>query len=70
MDCIFISDSDASEFSHIDELLSNSLSFLYLNVQSLLPKLDMILAEYSEFDILSFTETWLNSLTGMILQNL
>ncbi|CAC5407086.1 unnamed protein product [Mytilus coruscus] len=32
----------------------------HLNIQSLAPKIDLIQAEYSEFDILVFTETWLN----------
>lgn len=39
------------EFSHIYEIFSNSISFLHLNVQSLLPKLDLIIAEYNDFDI-------------------
>ena len=52
------SDSDTSS---IFEMFSTSFSFLHLNVQSLVPKLDIISAEYDEFDILSFTETWLNS---------
>ncbi|CAC5398371.1 unnamed protein product [Mytilus coruscus] len=41
-------------------MFSTSISFLHKNVQSLLPKLDLIVAEYEDFDILSFTETWLN----------
>jgi hypothetical protein len=28
-------------------------------VQSIIPKLDLIAAEYTDFDILSFTESWL-----------
>ena len=28
---------------------------------SIVPKLDIIMAESSEFDILSFSETWLNT---------
>ena len=38
----------------------NSVSFVHLNVQSLLPKLDIIEAELFNIKILSFTETWLN----------
>ncbi|CAC5411166.1 unnamed protein product [Mytilus coruscus] len=42
------------------EMFSTSISFLHSNVQILLPKLDLIVAEYEDFDIMSFTETWLN----------
>ncbi|VDI33784.1 Hypothetical predicted protein [Mytilus galloprovincialis] len=55
-----ISFESVSESNSIREMFSTSISFLHLNVQSLLPKLDLILAEYEHFDILSFTETWLN----------
>ena len=41
--------------------LSRHLSFVHYNVQSIVPKLDIIMAELSEFDILSFSETWLNA---------
>ena len=40
--------------------LSNHLSVVHYNVQSLLPKLDLLTTELNEFDILAFTETWLN----------
>ena len=40
-----------------------NVSFLHLNAQSLKPKLDIISAEYGDFDILSFTETWLSHST-------
>ena len=33
---------------------------MHYNVQSLVPKLDLLTTELSEFDILAFTETWLN----------
>lgn len=49
----------SSEFSCIYDLVSNSVSFLHLTVQSIIPKLDLIAAEYTDFDILSFTESWL-----------
>jgi exonuclease III len=39
--------------------MTNSVSFLHLNIQSIVPKLDFIIAEYSCHDILSFTESWL-----------
>ena len=41
--------------------LCNRLSFVHYNVQSLVPKLDILGAELLEFDVLAFTETWLNS---------
>lgn len=41
--------------------LSNHLSFVHYNVQSLGPKLDILGTELFEFDILAFSETWLNS---------
>ena len=40
--------------------LSNHLSFVHYNVQSFLPKTDLLVAELCEFDILAFSETWLN----------
>ncbi|VDI33342.1 Hypothetical predicted protein [Mytilus galloprovincialis] len=55
-----VSFESVSESNSIREMFSTSISFLHLNVQSLLPKLDLILAEYKDFDILSFSETWLN----------
>lgn len=39
---------------------SNNLSFVHYNVQSILPKLEILHAELIEFDILAFTETWLS----------
>ena len=56
-----ISSDDSSIGSSLCEMFSTSVSFLHLNVQSLVPKLDLIIAEYEDFDILSFTETWLNN---------
>ena len=51
--------NDSSEMSSIYETFSTSVSFVHLNIQSLVPKLDLIYAEYEHFDIMSFTETWL-----------
>ena len=51
--------TDSSEMSSIYETFSTSVSFVHLNIQSLVPKLDLIYAEYEHFDIMSFTETWL-----------
>ena len=40
--------------------LNHNLSFVHYNVQSILPKLEILHAELHEFDILAFPETWLN----------
>ena len=52
-------------FSSLDsrELLSNHLSILHLNIQSLLPKIDLIRAETDSFDIAIFSESWLKPCT-------
>jgi hypothetical protein len=34
---------------------------MHLNVQSLVPKIDLLNVELQKFDILCFTETWLNT---------
>ena len=41
--------------------LSRHLSFVNYNVQSIILKLDTIMAELSDFDILAFSETRLNA---------
>ena len=50
--------STSSTFSMPD--LSGHISFVHYNVQSLLPKLDQLYSELKDFDILAFSETWLN----------
>ena len=40
--------------------LNHNLSFVHYNVQSILPKLEILHAELHESDILAFSETWLN----------
>ena len=40
--------------------LNHNLSFIHYNVQSVFAKLDILQAELIDFDILAFTETWLN----------
>ena len=40
--------------------LSHNLSFVHYNVQSISSKLDIIYSELFDFDILAFSETWLN----------
>ena len=39
---------------------TNNVSFVQYNVQSILDKLDILQTELFEFDILAFSETWLN----------
>ena len=51
--------SSVSDLSSDCSVFKNNVSFLHLNVQSIVPKLDIITAEYSSYDILSFTENWL-----------
>ena len=47
--------------SLLDSLsLNHNLSFIHYNVQSIFAKLDILQAELIDFDILAFTETWLN----------
>lgn len=52
------SGSSASVLSSIS--LSRHLSFVHYNVQSIVPKLDILLTELYDFDILAFSETWLS----------
>jgi hypothetical protein len=54
------SSSDLDNISAVSELINNTFSFLHLNIRSIVSKIDMISAEYSCHDILSFTESWLN----------
>jgi hypothetical protein len=48
-----------SDLSSDCSVFKNNASFLHLNVQSIVPKLDIITTEYSCHDILSFIERWL-----------
>ena len=51
--------SSVSDLSSDCSVFKNNVSFLHLNVQRIVPKLDIITAEYSIYDILSFFESWL-----------
>ena len=42
---------------------SHNLSFVHYNVQSILSKLEILHAELIDFDVLAFSETWLNAST-------
>ena len=54
------SESSAASFLPINfTSLSNHLSFVHYNVQSLAPKLDILGPVLFEFDSLAFSETWL-----------
>ena len=55
------SDSSSTTASLLNSIdLSNHLSFVHYNVQSVLPKLDVLFAELRDLDILAFSETWLD----------
>ena len=54
--------SPNSSFSSISSIdTSNYFSFIHYNVQSILTKLDILLTEFKDFDILAFSETWLGT---------
>ena len=40
--------------------LNHNLSFVHYDIQSILPKTDLLYAELIEFDTLAFSETWLH----------
>ena len=40
--------------------LQNLFSIMHLNVQSLAPKIDLVRAESTAYDVMIFTESWLN----------
>ena len=42
------------------EYLSKHLSIMHINIQSIIPKLDLIEGEASAYDVLVFSESWLN----------
>lgn len=49
----------SSDTSTTEELLSNHLSVMHLNIQSIVPKIDLIKGESEAYDVLVFTESWL-----------
>ncbi|KAK3105198.1 hypothetical protein FSP39_019583 [Pinctada imbricata] len=55
--------SSESSISNSEIGTYNEVSFIHLNVQSIVPKIDLITAELTSFDILVFTETWLKPST-------
>ena len=58
---ISIGSLNSIDVSSFCDKFSSSVSFLHLNIQSIIPKLDLFAAEYKDFDISSFSESWLNS---------
>ena len=52
--------SSSTNTSDICTDLSHNLSLVHYNVQSIKPKLDILYAELFGFDILTFSETWLD----------
>ncbi len=60
------SSADSSSVSSADsyiDLLNSGLSVMYLNIQSIKPKLDILQIEAQPYDVLIFTETWLSQST-------
>ena len=54
--------SDSSVTSVLQSsALSKHFSFIHYNVQIILPKLDILFTELCDFDILAFSESWLNT---------
>ena len=53
---VSVSSCSSSSF----EYLSKLLSIMHLNIQSIVPKLDLMEGEASAYDVLVFSESWLN----------
>ena len=51
--------SCSSFSSSFNDIVSHTVSFVDLSIQSIVPKLDLISAEFICHDIFSFTESWL-----------
>ena len=56
---IRIDHDDSLSSSASNEILSNHLNIFHLNVQSLLPNIDLIRTESELYDIAVFSESWL-----------
>ena len=58
----FVSSPSTNSFSDASDVRGrNKLRFVHLNVRSLLPKIDQISVEFSEYDIIALTETFLDA---------
>ena len=56
----------SSESFNLSELISSHLSFVHYNAQSFAPKIDQLYSDLCSFDVLAFTETWLNNNTSSL----
>ncbi|CAC5369458.1 unnamed protein product [Mytilus coruscus] len=54
-------ESSSCSNSSLGDVLKNAVSFMHHNIQSIVLKLELIAADYSCHEILSFTESWLSS---------
>ena len=64
--------SDSFLSSNISTVFPHNLNILHLNIQSILPKMDLLEVEVQNYDILVFTETWLSpqiSNDDLLLEN-
>ena len=52
--------SSINENSRFDNSLRENISIVHINIQSLLPKLDILSIELQPYDIVVITETWLS----------
>lgn len=53
-------DSNQNSSVSLVHMLSNHLSIMHLNIQSIVPKLDLIKCEADAYDVLVFSESWLH----------
>ena len=53
-------DSNQNSSVSLVHMLSNHLSIMYLNIQSIVPKLDLIKCKADAYDVLVFSESWLH----------
>ena len=53
-----------ADLSVSNSVLANHLSIMHLNIQSILPKLDLIKCESLAYDVLVFSESWLKPATA------
>lgn len=53
-----------SSNNNSSSVFNHNLNIIHLNIQSILPKMDILEAEMQNYDILVFTETWLSPQTS------
>lgn len=54
------SDTSSLNSDPIVQMKNNMFSFVHYNIQSLVPKLDIVTHEFQDFDVIAFSETWLH----------